>query len=108
MDGELSMNEEVISLKQLYSKIKTFIEAETENEMDDLRNMFYDIIQERTNEIEDKIFNSIIDVDKNSSIFNLTTNDLNIIIKGHGEYENLNDMLQGIFADPCNSEFGGL
>ena len=24
-----------ISLKQLYSKIKTFIEAETENEMDD-------------------------------------------------------------------------
>ena len=33
-----------ISLKQLYSKIKTFIEAETENEMDDLRNMFYDIM----------------------------------------------------------------
>ena len=40
---------EIMSLKQLYLKIKTFIEVETENEMDDLRNMFYDIIQERKN-----------------------------------------------------------
>tara|TARA_B100000131_G_scaffold70279_1_gene66552 strand:- start:265 stop:570 length:306 start_codon:yes stop_codon:yes gene_type:complete len=99
---------EIMSLKQLYLKIKTFIEVETENEMDDLRNMFYDIIQERKNEIEDKVFNNIIDPNDNPCISNLTTNDINVIIKGHSEYENLNDMVQGIFADPCNSEFGGL
>ena len=97
-----------ISLKQLYSRIKTFIEAETENEMDDLRNTFYDIIQERKNEIEDKVFNNIIDPNDNPCISNLTSNDINVIIKGHSEYENLDDMVQGIFADPCNSEFGGL
>ena len=99
---------EIMSLKQLYLKIKTFIEVETENEMDDLRNMFYDIIQERKNEIEDKVFNNIIDPNDNPCISNLTSNDINVIIKGHSEYENLNDMVQGIFADPCNSEFGGL
>ena len=99
---------EIMSLKQLYLKIKTFIEVETENEMDDLRNMFYDIIQERKNEIEDKVFNNIIDPNDNPCISNLTSNDINVIIKGHSEYENLNDMIQGIFADPCNSEFGGL
>ena len=99
---------EIMSLKQLYLKIKAFIEVETENEMDDLRNMFYDIIQERKNEIEDKVFNNIIDPNDNPCISNLTTNDINVIIKGHSEYENLNDMVQGIFADPCNSEFGGL
>jgi len=99
---------EIMSLKQLYLKIKTFIEVETENEMDDLRNMFYDIIQERKNEIEDKVFNNIIDPNDNPCISNLTTNDINVIIKGHSEYENLDDMIQGIFADPCNSEFGGL
>lgn len=99
---------EIMSLKQLYLKIKTFIEVETENEMDDLRNMFYDIIQERKNEIEDKVFNNIIDSNDNPCISNLTTNDINVIIKGHSEYENLDDMVQGIFADPCNSEFGGL
>ncbi len=99
---------EIMSLKQLYLKIKTFIEVETENEMDDLRNMFYDIIQERKNEIEDKVFNNIIDPNDNPCISNLTTNDINVIIKGHSEYENLDDMVQGIFADPCNSEFGGL
>tara|TARA_B100000287_G_C20635992_1_gene781686 strand:- start:854 stop:1159 length:306 start_codon:yes stop_codon:yes gene_type:complete len=99
---------EIMSLKQLYLKIKTFIEVETENEMDDLRNMFYDIIQERKNEIEDKVFNNIIDPNDNPCISNLTSNDINVIIKGHSEYENLDDMIQGIFADPCNSEFGGL
>ncbi len=99
---------EIMSLKQLYLKIKTFIEVETENEMDDLRNTFYDIIQERKNEIEDKVFNNIIDPNDNPCISNLTSNDINVIIKGHSEYENLNDMIQGIFADPCNSEFGGL
>ena len=99
---------EIMSLKQLYLKIKAFIEVETENEMDDLRNMFYDIIQERKNEIEDKVFNNIIDPNDNPCISNLTSNDINVIIKGHSEYENLNDMVQGIFADPCNSEFGGL
>ena len=99
---------EIMSLKQLNLKIKTFIEVETENEMDDLRNMFYDIIQERKNEIEDKVFNNIIDPNDNPCISNLTTNDINVIIKGHSEYENLDDMIQGIFADPCNSEFGGL
>ncbi len=99
---------EIMSLKQLYLKIKAFIEVETENEMDDLRNMFYDIIQERKNEIEDKVFNNIIDPNDNPCISNLTTNDINVIIKGHSEYENLDDMIQGIFADPCNSEFGGL
>ena len=99
---------EIMSLKQLYLKIKAFIEVETENEMDDLRNMFYDIIQERKNEIEDKVFNNIIDPNDNPCISNLTTNDINVIIKGHSEYENLDDMVQGIFADPCNSEFGGL
>ena len=99
---------EIMSLKQLYLKIKTFIEVETENEMDDLRNMFYDIIQERKNEIEDKVFNNIIDPNDNPCISNLTSNDINVIIKGHSEYENLDDMVQGIFADPCNSEFGGL
>ena len=102
------MNDTHISLKNLYSRIKTFIEAETENEMDDLRNTFYDIIQERKNEIEDKIWNNIIDNNENSCISNMNVSDLNIIIKGLGEYENLNDMIQGIFADPCNSEFGGL
>ncbi len=102
------MSDQIMSLKQLYLKIKTFIEVETENEMDDLRNMFYDIIQERKNEIEDKVFNNIIDSNDNPCISNLTTNDINVIIKGHSEYENLNDMVQGIFADPCNSEFGGL
>lgn len=99
---------EIMSLKQLYLKIKTFIEVETENEMDDLRNTFYDIIQERKNEIEDKVFNNIIDPNDNPCISNLTSNDINVIIKGHSEYENLDDMVQGIFADPCNSEFGGL
>ena len=99
---------EIMSLKQLYLKIKTFIEVETENEMDDLRNTFYDIIQERKNEIEDKVFNNIIDPNDNPCISNLTSNDINVIIKGHSEYENLDDMIQGIFADPCNSEFGGL
>ena len=99
---------EIMSLKQLYLKIKTFIEVETENEMDDLRNIFYDIIQERKNEIEDKVFNNIIDPNDNPCISNLTSNDINVIIKGHSEYENLDDMVQGIFADPCNSEFGGL
>ena len=99
---------EIMSLKQLYLKIRTFIEVETENEMDDLRNTFYDIIQERKNEIEDKVFNNIIDPNDNPCISNLTSNDINVIIKGHSEYENLDDMVQGIFADPCNSEFGGL
>ena len=99
---------EIMSLKQLYLKIKTFIEVETENEMDDLRNTFYDIIQERKNEIEDKVFNNIIDPNDNPCISNLTSNDINVIIKGHSEYENLDDMVQGIFADPCNSEFVGL
>ena len=102
------MNDQIMSLKQLYLKIKTFIEVETENEMDDLRNTFYDIIQERKNEIEDKVFNNIIDPNDNPCISNLTSNDINVIIKGHSEYENLDDMVQGIFADPCNSEFGGL
>ena len=102
------MSDTHISLKNLYFKIETFIEVETENEMDDLRNTFYDIIQERKNEIEDKVFNNIIDPNDNPCISNLTSNDINVIIKGHSEYENLDDMVQGIFADPCNSEFGGL
>ena len=69
---------EIMSLKQLYLKIKTFIEVETENEMDDLRNMFYDIIQERKNEIEDKVFNNIIDNNDNSCISNMNVSDLKV------------------------------
>tara|TARA_Y100001934_G_scaffold66010_1_gene81987 strand:+ start:13415 stop:13723 length:309 start_codon:yes stop_codon:yes gene_type:complete len=102
------MSDTHISLKNLYFKIETFIESETENEMDELRNLFYDIIQERKNEINDKIWNDIIDSNENSCISNMNNSDLNIIIKGIGTYENLDDMIQGIFADPCNSEFGGL
>jgi len=102
------MSDTHMSLKNLYSKLNTFIESETENEMDELRNLFYDIIQERKNEINDKIWNNVIDSNENSCISNLSHYDLNIIIKGIGEYENLDDMVQGIFADPCNSEFGGL
>ena len=102
------MSDTHMSLKNLYFKIETFIESETENEMDELRNLFYDIIQERKNEINDKIWNNVIDSNENSCISNMNNSDLNIIIKGMGTYETLDDMIQGIFADPCNSEFGGL
>ena len=79
------MSDTHMSLKNLYFKIETFIESETENEMDDLRNIFYDIIQERKNEINDKIWNDIIDNNENSCISNMNNSDLNIIIKGIGK-----------------------
>ena len=36
----------------------------------------------------------------------LLDKDLNVIIKGHSEYENLNDMIEAIFCDNLKSTYG--
>ncbi len=97
MDGELSM-----SLSTLYKDIVKEIEASTENEIDDMGHAIYDMIQDRKDYVRNTLYETIINHHKCTE----TVEDLEIIIKGNSRFENLDDMLEGLFCDNLKSAFG--
>ena len=93
---------ESYSLNNVYKSVKEQINHSIEEESDHLNGIIYDIIQDRKSELEDTIINNI----KENSVMEYSYKDLNVIIKGHSEYENLNDMIEAIFCDYLKSTYG--
>lgn len=94
--------DESYSLNNVYKSVKEQINHSIEEESDHLNSIIYDIIQDRKSELEDSIINNI----KENSVMEYSYKDLNIIIKGHSEYEDLNDMIEAIFCDNLKSTYG--
>ena len=94
--------DESYSLNNVYKSVKEQINHSIEEESDHLNGIIYDIIQDRKSELEDTIINNI----KENSAMEYNCKDINIIVKGHSEYENLNDMIEAIFCDNLKSTYG--
>ena len=97
------MNEkESYKLRQIYESIKDQISNAIEDEVDNINAVIYDIIQDRKNHLEGEILDDI----EENSIMSFNRKDVNVIIKGHSEYEDINDMIEAIFCSNLKHTFG--
>ena len=89
-------------LKEIYTSVKDQIKDAIDEEIDNISAVIYDIIQDRKNHLEGEILDDI----EENSIMSFSRKDVNIIIKGHSEYEDIDDMIEAIFCSNLKHTFG--
>ena len=89
-------------LKEIYTSVKDQIKDAIDEEIDNISAVIYDIIQDRKNHLEGEILDDI----EENSVMAFSRKDVNVIIKGHSEYEDINDMIEAIFCSNLKHTFG--
>ena len=89
-------------LKEIYTSVKDQIKDAIEDEVENISAVIYDIIQDRKNHLEGEILDDI----EENSVMAFSRKDVNVIIKGHSEYEDINDMIEAIFCSNLKHTFG--
>ena len=93
-----------MSLSKLYADMKSKCESYAEDSHDTLTALISDEIDNQSNNLCHDIFHEVLQEnedfkDKFSKV------DLNTIIAGNGEYDDLHDMIEHLFKDPVRSTY---
>ena len=93
-----------MSLSKLYDDMKSKCESYAEDSHDTLTAIISDEIDNQCNNLNHDIFHEVVQEIEHFKD-KLSKFDLNTIIAGNGEYDDLDDMIEHLFKDPVRSTY---
>lgn len=93
-----------MSLSKLYADMKSKCESYAEDSHDTLTAIISDEIDNQSNNLNHDIFHEVLQENEDFKD-KLSKADLDTIVAGYGEYDDLNDMIEHLFKEPVQSTY---
>ena len=93
-----------MSLSKLYADMKSKCESYAEDSHDTLTAIIHDEIDNQGNNLNHDIFHEVVQENEDFKD-KLSKADLDTIVAGYGEYDDVDDMIEHLFKEPVQSTY---